>query len=928
MPLIELDLTAIQEARSGLARQREAQRKASAQHQQRQQELDMLRRAGASAQVIERRQRQLAELASAARAAEASARESLAAIRGLSEQLRHARDPALMVQALSTRHPVMLMPVAVQTRYDDATTRLMIRIYPDTLHGFTHDPGLTPSEIDEGKRYWSVRFSNPADAQSPWTQIARIFGPSRAAYVVRTTTPTNVDEIGNAAEPAFDDQAIPLASTQSQPVFAQALPDRFVAIGLRNGSEIFRKWGNVVPDQLPLSPLFDPLLVDNPDDFDPFAEDRAWMVDYDAAEAAGMAITVTQGDLRAGAQMSHGVQRLLVLGVDWTQTPESAAELVASLLDNHLHSDGLKFVAQGTPTNNTGATRAAFAANGADVVAALDPSKAAEQAAAVADELASAGARLQLLLGVPKSSVGAGGEPKPGFDAGLIPGADLMEGASAGHMLNALWNATIGYTLRFFWNPLDSAQTLIEDSAIDQLRAYGVRFLRPSGPLSALRVGRTPYGLLPITARGFVPKSNSPIERELLEAISWFRTHWDLATQSVPTLNDPSAESLHQVLAMQPWALAKRFWQVAGPAAVKNYPDIEPFAAWQGLFLHLLVESLLDKQPFSTKAPFLATCAVRPKPHSLDAVPWIQRDPEHPKQELPGDSTLTPNYITALLTLLSRPTDQIRVALTEMQNAESLLAAMLAFAADEEVLQSGRTLFRDHVTKRPNVSEMVKLQAKRLRPAEYVGVDVATQVGDQFDVGHANAVLGAEARRHHGRQHGRGVHRQPFRAGGIELAGAVAEHREVQREPRLPAEPRGGRARSGIQDHARSVLAPARRMDHLARDEASGRDARACAAGASHRCLRGRRGSAARLGAPGGSGGRQSRLRARAVVAAGGHRGDPAQRSSREPPGSQWRVRHRPALAPRQARETAARRVGQRAIDGCAARLPLRARPA
>ena len=49
-----------------------------------------MKRAGASAQVIERRQRQLAELASAARAAEASARESLAAIRGLSERLRHA----------------------------------------------------------------------------------------------------------------------------------------------------------------------------------------------------------------------------------------------------------------------------------------------------------------------------------------------------------------------------------------------------------------------------------------------------------------------------------------------------------------------------------------------------------------------------------------------------------------------------------------------------------------------------------------------------------------------------------------------------------------------------------------------------------------------------------------------------------------------
>ncbi len=119
--------------------------------------------------------------------------------------------------------------------------------------------------------------------------------------------------------------------------------------------------------------------------------------------------------------MGQGVERLLVLGVDWTQTPESAAELVASLLDNHQHSDGLAFVAQGTPTNNTGAKRAGFASNGADVVDALDPSQAEAQAAAVADELASAGARLQLLLGIPKPSVDAGGEPIAGLRRG--PGA-------------------------------------------------------------------------------------------------------------------------------------------------------------------------------------------------------------------------------------------------------------------------------------------------------------------------------------------------------------------------------------------------------------------------------------------------------------------------------------------------------------------------
>ena len=186
-----------------------------------------------------------------------------------------------------------------------------------------------------------------------------------------------------------------------------------------------------------------------------------------------MAVSITQSDLKNGAKMRDRIDRLIVLGVDWTQTQDSAAGLVGALFDNHQHSAGLSFVAQGTPTNNTSSTRAGFSANGADVAAELDPQAADQRAAASALELASAGARLQRMLGVPSEV----------FDAGVIPGADLLEGASAGHMVNALWNATLGYTLRYFWNPLDSAQTLLDDDAVEQLRAWAVRTLRASGTL-------------------------------------------------------------------------------------------------------------------------------------------------------------------------------------------------------------------------------------------------------------------------------------------------------------------------------------------------------------------------------------------------------------------------------------------------------------
>ena len=70
---------------------------------------------------------------------------------------------------------------------------------------------------------------------------------------------------------------------------------------------------------------------------------------------------------------------------------------------------------------------------------------------------------------------------------------------------------------------------------------------------------------------------------------------------------------------------------------------------------------------------------------------------------------------------------------------------------------------------------------------------------------------------------------------------------------------------------------------------------------------------------------RQPRLRARAVAAPGDDRVGAAQRLPRQSPGRGQPVRHRPALAPRQARQAPARRPRQRPVDGGAARLSLRA---
>ena len=740
MAVLDLDLEAIKSARDALAQQREAERTAAVALKQAQSRLEDMARQGAGPSEVARQKVVVEKLRTSAREALLGTSEHLKNINAMSQRLLGQRGQEAMVTALSTQHPVMLLPVAVQTRYNDGASLLMVRIYPDAIHTFGHEPGLSEAEISEGKRYWAERFSMPQEVDSPWAQIVRIYAPARSAWIVRSTTPVNLAQLGQPVDggesplvaPTFNDEAIPVANREAQTVYATALPDRFVVIGQANGKEIFRKWGQVVADLLPMSPAFDPLLVDDPKNHDPFGADRAWMVDYSAALKVGMAVSITQEDLQNGARMAGGIDRLIVLGVDWTQTPESAALLTGALLDNHQHSAGMKFVAQGTPTNNTSSKRSGYAANGADLVADLQPDATEVRAASAAVELASAGARLQRLLGVSAKV----------FDAGAVPDSDLQEGATAAHMLNALWSATLGYTLRYFWNPLDSSKTLLTDAAVEELRAWAVRTVRASGQVSALRVGKQPYGILPISARGYQASANAPLERELVEALAWFRRFWDDAATRVPTLRNPSAENLHQVLAMQPWASAKRYWEVAGPATIQNFPDIKPFAIFQEAMGWGLVADLLNKQGFQGKAPFLAMCAVRPKSHALDAVPWVQRDPEQPQRELDGPVPLKRNFVASLLELLSQSASAIRTELLKMQNGESLLEAMLGFAADEEVLKSGHELFYDHVKGNTTLSETVKLQMSRVQVAEYIGVDSSTLVGDQIKVNQSRALLG------------------------------------------------------------------------------------------------------------------------------------------------------------------------------------------
>ncbi|HEX2206582.1 MAG TPA: hypothetical protein VHG93_02810, partial [Longimicrobium sp.] len=72
--------------------------------------------------------------------------------------------------------------------------------------------------------------------------------------------------------------------------------------------------------------------------------------------------------------------------------------------------------------------------------------------------------------------------------------ADLREDAQAAAMNAALWPATWGH---FLWQMMSGVLSFAE---MDHGRAHFERHVRAAGPLPALRVGRQPYGVLPVLA--------------------------------------------------------------------------------------------------------------------------------------------------------------------------------------------------------------------------------------------------------------------------------------------------------------------------------------------------------------------------------------------------------------------------------------------
>ncbi|KQY24720.1 hypothetical protein ASD16_04235 [Cellulomonas sp. Root485] len=374
-----------------------------------------------------------------------------------------AADARLTTPVGESQHPLVLLPVRLETRY--RTDELLVRVYPDQLHVDAHDPRLSAAEIAAGEEFWRVQWRTGTDrdrAQRAWTALADRYGPGRAAWVVRATTPTNpqsrpetavADGAPLTTEPTFP--ALAATELRSTPV-ARLLPTRWTATAYAQGAVVAVATGRPITADLAVGPDLSSPLVDEEDDDEVAAVDQAmsWLVDFDTAEQVGMALRLP---------VSGPVDLLLVTGV------RDAGADVAQLLDAQRYSEGLAFLTPETLTNNTEDEAAGWSS----AAAGSWPPPSGPPAPGTSGVLAASA------LGV---------------DPGSLPAGDSADERLAEAMSTVLWPVTWGY-----WLPQLAGVALAD---ADWARDHARRFVRPAGPLPTLRVGRQPYGLLPVTSLG------------------------------------------------------------------------------------------------------------------------------------------------------------------------------------------------------------------------------------------------------------------------------------------------------------------------------------------------------------------------------------------------------------------------------------------
>lgn len=611
-------------------------------------------------------------------------------------------------RGLDAQTPLLLLPVNVETRFMSSGrgNELWVRIYPDQIAINSHEPELTTQEIADGQSYWNAIWSAglpPASLdtiQAPWRGLASLYGAPRAAWIALQMTPTNQS---SQPTPATPNGATPSPapifptpptrdSSWQKPALAACLPDAWTVVLVSGTTAATFRSGPVTSGlAVGLTPGAGAFPPGSPVD-----AGLQWLVDFDQALAAGMALKIPLTTDQRGT----GFDRLYVYGL----RSQGTATDLADLIDAHHYTDGFALVPQGSPTNNTTDSSSAFSSKDPT----FNTSFTVERQSALNTVPSSDGSIFAGLLGL---------DPQHLAHVQYANGIDQQSSADS---VTALWPSTLGY---FLSQMMSSVFTV---GQTEDARQYVIANATPRGAIPAFRVGQTPYGVLPITSlKRYKPtqtKAAAPsIEAPLVDFIERLWPVWLKSSDTAPHMQntgDPDRQ-LVAILGMDASSMAFRGRTILGDDFLWNYLDflrLPPGAKQSWWTSHLLAgRQALDSFGYNTWDPRVIHLGMAPTNFPI-SFPTVQTAPLSETDPLANDADLgggvKGNYIQWLL---QAAIDDIRADNYPGPQPSSLLYKILR-----------QSMLLDYVTLATN-SELFagRVLASQLRETEIIGIPPA-----------------------------------------------------------------------------------------------------------------------------------------------------------------------------------------------------------
>ncbi len=447
--------------------------------------------------------------------------------------------------------------------------------------------------------------------------LASLYGPQRAAWIALQLTPTNLGS--SAPRSRLSHSTFPAARVRGK---SPPSPTHSRTLGPLCSSPTIKQAcyrGSPITNPLNVS------LTPNGTGFpagSPVDAGLEWMVDFNTAVAAGMALRIPL----TAAQLAAGFQQIFVYGLRISDT--APAQTWTNLLNAHHYTDGLAFLPQGSPTNNTPDATSAYSRKDPDYTISF----ATERQKPLTTNPSCDAINLANLTGISTTTFDH-------VETRRKPARTIPPTCCARFGL-----PPSGYFLSQMMASVFPAQT------IEQARQYALANVFPRGPLPAVRTGTVPYGVLPVTSLFNYSLNDNAVETGLVNFIKQLWPTWLNSSSNAPHMQsggDPD-QNLMSVLGMDASSMNFQGRTVLGNVFLWNFANFLGVPAefqnqwWQDLALP--ARNLLNSFGYSSWNPKLLNLGFNEKSFPVN-FPTVTDAPLSETDPLPA-----PNYISWLQT--------------------------------------------------------------------------------------------------------------------------------------------------------------------------------------------------------------------------------------------------------------------------------------